>query len=347
MDGGGVTENIMKIRALYVDDEPVAAATYTENIGLSLKDTCGIEVEFQTVHRPEDARSLLPTGQDRFSLVFVDMMFRDEGGALRNRGEEVIAQARKTAGTEIIVVTQGDQSRPRLREDCLKQGAQLFAYKQDVQGVDQQTGVSGWDDLASQICELLRGKMSTSTTNAVAKLPNRSEVFVVYGRDGHLRREAFAFLRSLGLRPMEWNTLVAATVAASSTGNPSVLSIIQHGFSVAQGCVVLFSGDDEACLRPDLRAADEPTFELTPMPQPRPNVLVEAGYALGFAPSRTLIVSAGSGLRPISDLNGLHVPRLTNEVSARQDIANRLRGLDLDVDVSGVDWHTAGNFRTP
>jgi hypothetical protein len=60
-----------------------------------------------------------------------------------------------------------------------------------------------------------------------------------------LAREAmFSFLRSLGLDPLEW----AAIVAATGKGTPYVGEVLTKGFEIAQAAVVLMTPDDEARL---------------------------------------------------------------------------------------------------
>ena len=335
-----------RYRALYVEDEPDIAKLYRENIVLAVRDNCGIEIDFEVVGRPEDARRKLQEAITKYDLVFADMMFpmADGRNTLANRGFEVIGASLKRPGVKVVVVTQGDPTRPRMEAECLELGVSLFRYKGEVQAPNPRTGVSGWDELAQQICTLLNEGGIDNTMDEDEKALGRSKrIFVVYGRDGALRSEFFKFLRSLTLEPQEWTSLVASAVGDSG-GNPSVLMIIQQGFRECHGGVVLLTGDDEARLLPRLRApAGEPAYETKLTAQPRQNVLFEAGYAMGAKPDRTLLVTVGS-LRPISDLGGLHIPRINNSTQSRQDIAERLRRLGFAVDTSGTDWHTEGDL---
>ena len=46
-----------------------------------------------------------------------------------------------------------------------------------------------------------------------------------------------------------------------------------------------------------------------------------------------------------TDIVGKHVPKLTNEVGSRNDVANRLRKIiGSKVDTTGDDWRTVGDF---
>ena len=111
-------------------------------------------------------------------------------------------------------------------------------------------------------------------------------VMVVYGRDEALRTSMFDFLRSLGLNPIEWEQAVNATGSAS----PHTLDVVVKAFEMVRGVVVLMAGDDMAKLRPDL-VSDGDTDENELLPQPRANMLFEAGIALALHRDRTVSVS--------------------------------------------------------
>jgi len=171
---------------------------------------------------------------------------------------------------------------------------------------------------------------------------DRRNVFVIHGRDKRLRDGMFAFLRSLGLIPMEW----AHAVELTGKGTPYVGEILDAAFTNAQAVVVLFSPDDLAQLRPDLCGDKEPEHEVNPTPQARPNVLFEAGMAMAKNPDRTILVEIGA-LRPFSDVGGRHTVRMDNSTQRRNDLAARLRKAGCPVNVDGSDWHTAGDLSPP
>lgn len=172
--------------------------------------------------------------------------------------------------------------------------------------------------------------------------PNPKQVFVIHGRDERRRKAMFDFLRSIGLQPIEWSQARSMTGSA----NPYIGQILAAAFGRAQAVVALLTGDDEARLRLDL-APDGKAEPLTP--QARPNVLFEAGMAMGSHEDRTVFVEIGH-LRAFSDIAGRHTVRLMDPsdfpaaMTARQEIAARLKDAGCDVDLSGTDWHTAGSF---
>ncbi|MFZ5856090.1 MAG: TIR domain-containing protein [Chloroflexota bacterium] len=170
---------------------------------------------------------------------------------------------------------------------------------------------------------------------------DKTRVFVVHGRNEELRKSMFAFLRSIGLKPIEWSQAIQMTDETA----PFIGDILDAALKQAQAVVVLLNGDDEARLRPEYHSEKMPEYEKNLTPQARPNVIFEAGLALGRFPNRTIIVEVGD-LRPFSDIAGRHTIRLTNSTKARQDLAQRLSSAGCSVDLSGTDWHQIGNFET-
>jgi len=186
---------------------------------------------------------------------------------------------------------------------------------------------------------------ATTLTELVAEVSpkstdSRKNVFVVHGRDTRRRIAMFEFLRSLGLNPLEWGELVENTGPA-----PYVGDVLQTGFRMAHAAVVLMTGDDEGRLREQFRGAHDEPFETNFTPQARPNVLFEAGMAMALFPARTVLVEVGR-LRPMSDIVGRHVVRMTNALEKRKDLARRLRSAGCDiVDLNSTEaWKTAGEF---
>ena len=169
--------------------------------------------------------------------------------------------------------------------------------------------------------------------------PQDNVLFVVHGRNRTARDALFTFLRSIGLHPLEWSEAIAATGKSS----PYIGEILDAAFSIAQAVIVLMTPDDEARLRDPFRQSDDPPYEAQLTPQARPNVLFEAGMAMGRSPDRTVLVELGL-LRPFSDIAGRHTIKLDDSTQRRQQLANRLQTAKCRVNLSGTDWHTAGDF---
>ena len=165
------------------------------------------------------------------------------------------------------------------------------------------------------------------------------EVFVVHGRNLTARNELFSFLRAIDLHLLEWSEAVQATGKTS----PYIGEILDAAFSRAHAVVVLFTPDDEARLKEEFWADSEPSHETELTGQARPNVLFEAGMAMGRFENRTILVELGV-LRPFSDVAGRHVLRLDNSTPRRQELAQRLETAGCPVNLDGTAWHSAGDF---
>jgi predicted nucleotide-binding protein len=181
--------------------------------------------------------------------------------------------------------------------------------------------------------------VASPTSQHTANVQNPKTVFVVHGRNEALRSAMFAFLRAIGLQPLEWSHAIKATGEAT----PYVGQILDKAFSMAQAVVVLMTPDDVAYLRKEFQTNHDEPHEKNPTGQARPNVLFEAGMAMGRDVKRTVLVEVGK-LRPFSDVGGRHILRLNNTSERRQDLADRLKTAGCDVDLTGRDWHTAGVF---
>jgi len=167
----------------------------------------------------------------------------------------------------------------------------------------------------------------------------RKKVFVIHGRNEELRKSIFVFLRAIGLNPVEWTQAIAATKKAS----PYVGEVLAVAFNLAQAIVVLSSGDDEAKLLSKFVRDNDPDYEKELTPQPRPNVLFEAGMAMGRDQNRTVLVQVGK-VRPWSDIAGRHITYLDNSPQKRHELAMKLQTAGCALDLTGQDWMTVGDF---
>jgi predicted nucleotide-binding protein len=167
----------------------------------------------------------------------------------------------------------------------------------------------------------------------------RRNVFVVHGRDEAARRALFAFLRALGLRPLEWEKLVGET----GKDTPFLSEAVRKGLAAARAVVVLMTPEDVVRLHPELHEPGEASAETGASLQARPNVLLELGMALITHPDRTLILVIGNH-RPTSDLGGLNYIRISDTPECRSKIASRLRLAGCPVENEGKDWLHEGDF---
>ena len=170
-------------------------------------------------------------------------------------------------------------------------------------------------------------------------MPDPPDVFVIHGRDDQARRALWTFLQAIDLHPMDWEEVVERT----GTPTPAIGQILRKAFEHNQAAIVLLTPDDGASLHPSLRGDDEPPYETQVTGQARPNVLLEAGMALGLQPERTVVIEIGK-LRPVSDMAGLNVVRFNGTVESLNKIAVRLAGAGCAVNTKGSDWLKPDRF---
>ena len=182
-------------------------------------------------------------------------------------------------------------------------------------------------------------RQSRRTSSSVSKRRGNS-VFVVHGRNEALRRAFFGFLRAIGLQPIEWRKAIELTGKPS----PYVGEILDAAFQEAVAVVVLLTPDDEAKLKDEFLKPHDPKFEKKLTGQARPNVLFEAGMAMGRNPGGVVLVQIGD-MRPFSDIGGRHVVRLSNGAESRQELITKLANAGCNVDASGSDWLREGDFQ--
>ncbi len=184
---------------------------------------------------------------------------------------------------------------------------------------------------------------STRTQAARKKRPasktKGNNVFVVVGRNKKINKALIQFLRAVGLSPIEWERARAKTGKA----NPYIGEILDQGFRMAAAVVVLMTPDDEAKLKPTFLTDDDDPFERKFTGQARPNVLFEAGFAMGKYPDHTVLVQVGK-LRPFSDISGRHVVRMSGSAESRNTLVGRLKSAGLDAQTDGTDWLSEGDF---
>ena len=199
----------------------------------------------------------------------------------------------------------------------------------------------------SRLIEITRqaleaNKQPSETVKPMTEPTNidKRKVFVVYGRNSKARLAVFEFLRAIDLAPMEWEEVIAATGQTV----PFIGDALEKGFSLAQAAVVLFTGEDMARVgKRYLKPGDTPD-ERVLTPQPRPNVLFEAGMAMGKYQDRTVLVSIGS-YRKFTDIDGRHLVHLSNNDASRKAFADRLKlaGCAVKTD-HRADWLKSGDF---
>lgn len=170
----------------------------------------------------------------------------------------------------------------------------------------------------------------------VARDPTR--VMIVHGRNTAALNALRAFLQSLGLQPILWEDAIEET----GEGSPHNLNAVMAAMSLAQAVVILFTAEDEARLLPAFREA---TDDEDLVGQPRPNVLVEAGLAMGLGRERTILTRLGP-IRGASDLDGLNAINIGNGTGPRTALRRRLEtaGCRVNDRTDYLEVAVAGDF---
>ncbi len=166
-------------------------------------------------------------------------------------------------------------------------------------------------------------------------------VFVIHGRDRNARRQFYSFLRSIGLHPIEWSD----ALAEATEGSPLISEMLDGAIGPQRAIIVLLTPDDITYLKSE-HADDADDPDSRPSGQARPNVLFEAGMAFGRFPEHTIVVEFGK-VRRFTDLDGRYRVQLDNSPEKRNKLAQRLKSIGCEVDLSGSDWLTAGDLTPP
>jgi predicted nucleotide-binding protein len=164
-------------------------------------------------------------------------------------------------------------------------------------------------------------------------------VFIVHGRNERMRKAMFEFIRSVGLNPLEWGTLMNATGVAS----PYIGQVLHKGLSKATAVVVLMTPDDVAQLKQEFWSTNDQPHERVLTGQARPNVLFEAGLAFMKFPTSTILVQAVGRCRPFSDIDGRHIVNINNSPQKREELFDKLKTAGCPVGKTS-NWLTAGDF---
>jgi len=163
---------------------------------------------------------------------------------------------------------------------------------------------------------------------------------VVHGRDCAISDSMFAFLRAVGLNPVEWGVAMGQTGKAM----PHIADTLEAALAGVAAVVVVLTPDDNVVLKRRFHTKHDPDEEKRLTGQARPNVLFEGGMAFGRHPEKTIFVSVGK-VKGFTDLGGFHVTRLSNTAAKRSELVGKLRTAGADVQTDGrTQWYTAGDF---
>lgn len=167
------------------------------------------------------------------------------------------------------------------------------------------------------------------------------KVFIVHGRHAKKTKKINKFLsRGLGLEVISWQDARDQV----RTQRKTIFDIVLAGIEMSSCTLVLFTDDEESELREELRASDD--FEETRGKSgerkrcSRPNVYIEAGYAFGKRPDRTVFVEwpdRSDLFQSASDFGGYYVVRFNDRSGGREDLKRVLENARCELSLAS-DW---------
>lgn len=230
-----------------------------------------------------------------------------------------------------------DQDRAAIRE-ALQGGGGLAGFGRGLGrglGAALDATPSGETHAPQSTAPAVRSRGRSRGGTARAGRTAQSSVWLVHGRDTQAAEQLRDFLRALGLKVLEFTQAILRT----RQGSPYVGSVLERGIGDTGAVVVLLTPDDEVRLRrPLLTAGDSGRLA----PQPRPNVIFEAGMALQHDPKKVVLVQLGR-MRLFSNMAGRHVVHLERP-AARHELVTKLKAAGCVVDTDGEDWLRRGDF---
>jgi hypothetical protein len=146
----------------------------------------------------------------------------------------------------------------------------------------------------------------------------KKKIFIIHGRDLEAYEALARFVKALGLDVLDFEN-----VAGSLGPAPFVADVVFKAIETADAIVALFTPDEHAALY-------SPTGSNSPLAehdearwQARPNVIFEAGIALGSRREHTILATLGADVQLFSDVNGKHFVRL-DAPDGKAQLRNRL-----------------------
>lgn len=161
--------------------------------------------------------------------------------------------------------------------------------------------------------------------------PDPKKVFIIHGRNSAALTAVEHFLKALKLEPLDFDEL------AADMGTEFIGNIVLEGLRRANGIVVLFTPDEFSGLLPQFRGARDKESDIKRW-QSRPNVIFEAGIAFGTARDRSVLVTLGGEVSLFSDVDGVHILRLDNNVKNRDRFRQKLIGMGCELDQRTSAW---------
>jgi predicted nucleotide-binding protein len=186
---------------------------------------------------------------------------------------------------------------------------------------------------------LLREKNIRLHLESLVSRTDPTRVFLVHGRN-HKRKDGLVKLltKGFGLEVVGWED---ARERASSRRD-YIFEIVMKGIEMSHVTVVLFTDDELVELKKSLQSpADKGSSQ--ERRQARANVYIEAGYAMGVRPGRTIFVEwpmkGRFDFTSPSDFSGLHTIRFNGDKGSKAVLKRRLEAARCTL-TAAADWET-------
>lgn len=160
--------------------------------------------------------------------------------------------------------------------------------------------------------------MESDVVPSVVPAERKRRVFLVHGRNDSAKRTLMKCLEHWGLTVVDF-----ANISAEVGGTPFVGEVLRGALSSVQAVIVLLTPDEYSVLDLGFFLRSDKPHERSRW-QPRPNVIFEAGMAIGIDERRTVMVAIGSNQGLFSDLSGRHVLELNRSSACFATLVGKL-----------------------
>ena len=221
--------------------------------------------------------------------------------------------------TEVIVKAVEDQlsveKKKLLKEEAAREGRHTKEIiREEVARRDQYT-----KDITDEILEEAKHSLDTDGLGLKKEMKiqtSSNKIFIVHGRDEHLRTQVENVLRALGLEPI--------ILQEQANIGKTIIEKIEECTDVGFG-IVLYTPCDEGRLKSE-------DGELKP--RARQNVVLEHGYLMGKLGRERVCCLVSDDVEFPSDIQGVVYTSAKNVGQWKYDLAKELKAAGFDIDMN-------------
>ena len=189
-----------------------------------------------------------------------------------------------------------------------------FRYSREIVSRDEQYT----KDITDEILEEAQNSLDTAVSELKKEIPiySNHKVFIVHGRDDHLRTQVENVLRALGLEPI--------ILQEQANNGKTIIEKIETCTDVGFG-IVLYTPCDEGRLK-----SEEEELK----PRARQNVVLEHGYLMGKLGRERVCCLVSDDVEFPSDIQGVVYTSAKNVGQWKFEIAKELKAAGFDIDIN-------------